>query len=340
MSHMGRPEGKRKLKFSLQNIINSLENLVGKKIIFCSDCTSTKTLNTCIKSKPGDIILLENLRFHKEEQSGDLEFAKVLSKLGDVYVNDAFGTAHRNHASTSTITKFFKQKCIGNLIKIELENINKILKSHLRPFTAILGGSKVSDKIKLIEKLMKHVDNIIIGGAMSNTFIKAMGGNIGNSIFETDQINIAKNLIKRSMKIDVNISLPVDCLASKAIEKNSKIVIYDSYQIKDKWINLDIGPHSINKLNDIIKKSKKILWNGPLGFYEIEQFSKGTNSIAKAIASSTKKGAYSLVGGGDSIAALNNQKLIKSMSFVSTGGGALLNYITEENLLAINSIKL
>jgi len=338
MSHMGRPKGKKETKFSLIKIKSLLENLLSKKIIFCDDCISNKTVEKCDKSKPGDVILLENVRFYKEEKLGDKNFSKRLSRLGDVYVNDAFGTAHRNHASNSVISKFFSEKCIGYLIEKEIVNINKIFLSKLNPFTAILGGSKVSDKIELIEKLINYVDNIIIGGAMSNTFIKAKGGNIGNSIYENDKLEVAKQLIDKSIKNKVKLYLPEDCLASKSINNRSETVIVNSGKIENKWINVDLGPKSIKKFHEIIMKSDMIIWNGPLGIYEISKFSKGTNSIAHSISNSTKNGAYSLVGGGDSISIINKEKLNQNISFISTGGGAMLDYIINKDLIAINDI--
>ena len=339
MSHMGRPNGINNSKLSLKNIISSLEKLLNKKVLFCEDCISEKTVEKCNNLKNGEIILLENLRFYKEEELGNTEFAKKLSTLGDIYVNDAFGTSHRIHSSNSIITDFFNQKCIGYLIENEIKNINKILYKKSKPFTAILGGSKVSDKILLIEKLMSYVDNIIIGGAMSNTFIKANNGKIGNSIYESNKIELVKKILEKSVKMNVKIYLPIDFLTSKSIDVNSKTKFFKSGETEKEWINVDIGPNSIKKFDEIIMQSKKILWNGPMGVYEIDKYSAGTNHIANSISNSTKNGSISLIGGGDSVAVVTKQKLKKQISFISSGGGALLSYLTNEKLDSIKNIN-
>ena len=339
MSHMGRPNGINNSKLSLKNIISSLEKLLNKKVLFCEDCISEKTVEKCNNLKNGEIILLENLRFYKEEELGNTEFAKKLSTLGDIYVNDAFGTSHRIHSSNSIITHFFNQKCIGYLIENEIKNINKILYKKSKPFTAILGGSKVSDKILLIEKLMSYVDNLIIGGAMSNTFIKANNGKIGNSIYESNKIELVKKILEKSVKMNVKIYLPIDFLTSKSIDVNSKTKIFKSGETEKEWINVDIGPNSIKKFDEIIMQSKKILWNGPMGVYEIDKYSAGTNHIANSISNSTKNGSISLIGGGDSVAVVTKQKLKKQISFISSGGGALLSYLTNEKLDSIKNIN-
>ena len=339
MSHMGRPNGINNSKLSLKNIISSLEKLLNKKVLFCEDCISEKTVEKCNNLKNGEIILLENLRFYKEEELGNTEFAKKLSTLGDIYVNDAFGTSHRIHSSNSIITHFFNQKCIGYLIENEIKNINKILYKKSKPFTAILGGSKVSDKILLIEKLMSYVDNIIIGGAMSNTFIKANNGKIGNSIYESNKIELVKKILEKSVKMNVKIYLPIDFLTSKSIDVNSKTKFFKSGETEKEWINVDIGPNSIKKFDEIIMQSKKILWNGPMGVYEIDKYSAGTNHIANSISNSTKNGSISLIGGGDSVAIVTKQKLKKQISFISSGGGALLSYLTNEKLDSIKNIN-
>ena len=339
MSHMGRPNGINNSKLSLKNIISSLEKLLNKKVLFCEDCISEKTIENCNNLKNGEIILLENLRFYKEEELGNTEFAKKLSTLGDIYVNDAFGTSHRIHSSNSIITDFFNQKCIGYLIENEIKNINKILYQKSKPFTAILGGSKVSDKILLIEKLMSYVNNIIIGGAMSNTFIKANNGKIGNSIYESNKIELVKKILEKSVKMNVKIYLPIDFLTSKSIDVNSKTKFFKSGETEKEWINVDIGPNSIKKFDEIIMQSKKILWNGPMGVYEIDKYSAGTNHIANSISNSTKNGSISLIGGGDSVAVVTKQKLKKQISFISSGGGALLSYLTNEKLDSIKNIN-
>ena len=289
--------------------------------------------------KNGEIVLLENLRFYKEEEIGDIEFAKKLSLLGDVYVNDAFGTSHRIHSSNAIISNFFNQKCIGYLIENEIKNINNILYKKSKPFTAILGGSKVSDKILLIEKLINYVDNIIIGGAMSNTFIKAKNGKIGNSIYELDKIELVKKLLDKSIKMNTKIYLPIDFLVSKSIKISSPTKVFNSGEIKKEWINVDIGPKSIKKFNEIIMNSKKLLWNGPMGIYEINEYSIGTSNIANSISNSTKNGSFSLIGGGDSVAVATKQNLKNNFSFISTGGGALLSYLTNEKLNSIENIN-
>jgi len=339
MSHMGRPNGINNPKLSLKNIISCLEKLLNKKVLFCEDCISEKTVEKCNNLKNGEIILLENLRFYKEEELGNNEFAKKLSTLGDIYVNDAFGTSHRIHSSNSIITHFFNQKCIGYLIENEIKNINKILYKKSKPFTAILGGSKVSDKILLIEKLMSYVDNLIIGGAMSNTFIKANNGKIGNSIYESNKIELVKKILEKSVKMNVKIYLPIDFLTSKSIDVNSKTKFFKSGETEKEWINVDIGPNSIKKFDEIIMQSKKILWNGPMGVYEIDKYSAGTNHIANSISNSTKNGSISLIGGGDSVAVVTKQKLKKNISFISSGGGALLSYLTNEKLDSIKNIN-
>ena len=339
MSHMGRPNGINNPKLSLKNIISCLEKLLNKKVLFCEDCISEKTVEKCNNLKNGEIILLENLRFYKEEELGNTEFAKKLSTLGDIYVNDAFGTSHRIHSSNSIITHFFNQKCIGYLIENEIKNINKILHKKSKPFTAILGGSKVSDKILLIEKLMSYVDNLIIGGAMSNTFIKANNGKIGNSIYESNKIKLVKKILEKSVKMNVKIYLPIDFLTSKSIDVNSKTKFFKSGETEKEWINVDIGPNSIKKFDEIIMQSKKILWNGPMGVYEIDKYSAGTNHIANSISNSTKNGSISLIGGGDSVAVVTKQKLKKQISFISSGGGALLSYLTNEKLDSIKNIN-
>ena len=339
MSHMGRPNGINNPKLSLKNIISCLEKLLNKKVLFCEDCISEKTVEKCNNLKNGEIILLENLRFYKEEELGNTEFAKKLSTLGDIYVNDAFGTSHRIHSSNSIITHFFNQKCIGYLIENEIKNINKILYKNSKPFTAILGGSKVSDKILLIEKLMSYVDNLIIGGAMSNTFIKANNGKIGNSIYESNKIELVKKILEKSVKMNVKIYLPIDFLTSKSIDVNSKTKFFKSGETEKEWINVDIGPNSIKKFDEIIMQSKKILWNGPMGVYEIDKYSAGTNHIANSISNSTKNGSISLIGGGDSVAVVTKQKLKKQISFISSGGGALLSYLTNEKLDSIKNIN-
>ena len=335
MTHLGRPKGKGyEKKLSIQNIIPYIEKITNKKIELIN---SFNKIDLNIKN--GSISILENLRFNKEEKLGDESFSEKLSSLGDVFVNDAFGTTHRKHSSNYTIAKYFNEKCIGKLIEKEIYNIKKILKSGIKPFTAILGGIKVSEKIGVIEKLINKVNHIIIGGAMANTFIKAKGGNIGSSLYEKDKIKISLKLLEKAIKNNVKIHLPVDCIIAKKIKKNIKFEISPSNSIKNDMMSLDIGPKSITSFGKIIKNSKKIIWNGPMGVFEIDKFANGTNKIAELVSNVTLKGSFTLVGGGDSVAAINKNKMNKSISFISTGGGALLDYISNKNLPAIEVLK-
>jgi phosphoglycerate kinase len=339
MSHLGRPKGEGyEKKFSFENIISTIEKEIGKKVTLIKNYINN---GSSIKKKinKGSITILENLRFYKEEKLCDEKFSKNLASLADVYVNDAFGTSHRKHASTYSVAQYFKEKCIGKLIKKELYNINKILKSKSKPFTAILGGKKISDKIDIIKKLIKTVDHIIIGGAMSNTFIKALGGNIGSSLYENDKIDTAIILLKEAKKYNVKIHLPKDSIVANKIKFGCKTEVSYSNNIKKGMMNLDIGPKSIDAFKDIIEKSKKILWNGPMGVFEINEFSNGTNKIAESVSNTTKKGAFSLIGGGDSVAAINNNNFSKNISFISTGGGALLYYISNGVLPALKILN-
>ena len=298
-------------------------------------------METALKKKinKGSVTILENLRFYKEEKLCDKKFSKNLASLADVFVNDAFGSSHRKHASTYSVAQYFKEKCVGKLIEKELYNINKILTNKSKPFTAILGGKKISDKIDIIKKLIKTVDHIIIGGAMSNTFVKALGGNIGSSLYENDKIDTAIVLLKESKKYNVKIHLPEDCIITNTIKSGCKTKVSYSNNIKKGMMNVDIGPKSINTFTDIIKKSKIILWNGPMGVFEINKFSNGTNKIAKSISNTTKKGALSLIGGGDLVAAINKNNSSKNISFLSTGGGSLLYYISNGFLPALKILN-
>ncbi len=347
MSHLGRPLRKldpdgniQKDKFSLKNIIPELEKSLGKHVDFASDCIGKEAEEKAKKLKPGEILLLENLRFHKEETEGDEAFAKKLASLGTYYVFNAFGTAHRKHASTYTIAKFFdkEHKDIGFLVQAELENANKLLNNPQRPFTSIIGGAKVSDKIKLLDKLIELSDNILIGGGMAYTFIKAMGGNIGLSLFEADYVQTARDIMDKAKKKDVNLMLPEDSVISERFSESGDIKTVDSMKIPDEWMALDIGPKAIEKYSNIIHNSKSIMWNGPLGVFEMKKFSKGTFETAKAIAESTKNGAFSLIGGGDSVSAINKSGLSGMVSFISTGGGAMLKYIENKSLPCIDVI--
>lgn len=332
MSHLGRPKGEGyEKKFSLENILRYLEKKLKIKIPLIKDYNKSNfAINKFLEKN--DIVLLENLRFYSEEKANDKKFAKVLASFADIYVNDAFGTCHRSHTSTNAIVKEIGESCIGLLIEEELKNINKLLFKNKAPFTAILGGAKVSDKIGVIEKLIKAVDNIIIGGAMANTFIKSQGGEIGNSIYEKDKLNVADNLLKQAKEKNVNIFLPLDYVCSISINEIKRVKTYDSYNIPNNLSGYDIGEKSIKIFTNIILESKTIIWNGPMGVFEINRFSNGTLKISEAISSSTKNGAYSLVGGGDSVAAINKNNYNNNISFISTGGGALLELLAKGTL--------
>ena len=332
MSHLGRPKGEGyEKKFSLENILSYLEKKLNIKIPLIKDYYERSySVNRFLENN--NIILLENLRFYSEEKENNKKFAKVLASFADIYVNDAFGTCHRSHASTNAIVKEISTSCIGLLIEEELKNINKLLYENKAPFTAILGGAKVSDKIGVIEKLIKVVDNIIIGGAMANTFIKSQGGVIGNSIYEKDKLTVADNLLKKAKEKNVNIFLPVDYVCSNSINEIKKVKTYDSYHIPDNLSGYDIGEKSIKIFTNIIYESKTIIWNGPMGVFEVNKFSNGTFKISEAISSSTIDGAYSLVGGGDSVAAINKNNNVNNISFISTGGGALLELLSKGTL--------
>ena len=340
MSHLGRPKGKGyEKKFSLENIISYLEKIFKIKIPLIRDYYSYGFSIEKYLEK-NDVILLENLRFYPEEKSNNKNFAKNLASFADVYINDAFGTCHRSHASTNSIINQIKESCVGLLVDKELKNINQLLYNNNPPFTAILGGSKVSDKIGVIEKLIKVVDNILIGGAMANTFIRYLGGNIGNSIYEKDKLGIAGKLLNQAKEKKVNILLPIDFVCSNSINKIDKTITSNSFSVPAKLSGYDIGDETIKSFTSIIAKSKTIIWNGPLGVFEVNEFSKGTFKIADAISKSTINGAYSLVGGGDSVAAINKNNNYKNISFISTGGGALLEYIAKGSLPSLKLLKL
>ena len=340
MSHLGRPKDAYDQKFSLKHIVPHLSELVGKEVKFAEDCIGEKTLQIVRSLQPGEVLLLENLRFHKEEKKGDEAFAGELAKLADVYINDAFGTAHRAHASTTIVAKFFpEEKAFGYLIEKELANMDKVIHNPERPFTAIMGGAKVSDKILLIENLLEKVDNLIIGGGMTYTFIKAQGGKIGNSIVEEDKLQLALDLIKKAKEKNVNLIIPTDNIIADKFDNNANTQTTATGAIPDGWMGLDIGPETITKLIEVIQSSKTILWNGPMGVFEMSSFQTGTKSIAEAIAKATSLGAFSLIGGGDSVAAINKYQLKDKVSYVSTGGGAMLEYMEGKELPGIKAIK-
>ena len=339
MSHLGRPKEGPVDKFSLRHIISDLENAVGTKVQFANDCIGSEAQELAANLKEGEVLLLENLRFYKEEEKGDEEFAQKLAKLGDIYVNDAFGTAHRAHASTAVIAQYFEQKVAGYLMQSELENADKVLGNPTAPYTAVMGGAKISDKILIIEKLLDRVDNLIIGGGMSYTFAKAQGGQIGDSLLEADKMDLALQLLDKAKKNGVNLVLPVDTVISKAFANDAEQDVATSGQIPDGWMGLDIGPKTRKLFGDIIKNSKTVLWNGPMGVFEMTSFEAGTKAIAEAVVEATKNDAFSLIGGGDSAAAINKFGYGDQVSYVSTGGGALLEYMEGKVLPGVKALE-
>ncbi len=340
MSHLGRPKSGYEERFSLKHIVNHLSELLGKEVKFADNCIGQQAKDISSTLISGEILLLENLRFYKEEKSGDEDFAKKLSELADIYVNDAFGTAHRAHASTTVIAKFFpNDKMFGYLIENELTNIDNVVKNSKKPFTAIMGGAKVSSKISIIKELLKKVDNLIIGGGMTYTFIKAQGGNIGSSLVEENKLDMALEIIDLAKKYNVNLLLPIDSINADKFANDANIEETEVGNVSDNWIGLDIGNKTIEKYIEVINNSATILWNGPMGVFEMSNFEKGTKKIGEAIALSTQKGAFSLVGGGDSVAATNKYGLSKNVSYISTGGGALLEYMEGKELPGIKAIK-
>lgn len=338
MSHLGRPKGVEE-KYSLQHILSKTEEVLGQKVKFAADFIGEVAETAAKNLQPGEILLLENLRFHPEEEKGAVDFAKKLAALGDIYVNDAFGTAHRAHASTTIIAQFFPEaKCFGYLLAREIESIEKVLKNSEKPVVAILGGSKVSSKITVIENILDKVNHMIIGGGMTFTFIKALGGKIGNSICEDDKLELAIEILKQAKEKGVQIHLPVDVVAADSFANDAKTQIVDVNQIPEGWQGLDAGPKSLEIIKRIILDSKTILWNGPLGVFEMENFANGTISLGEFIAESTKNGAFSLVGGGDSVAAVKQFGFEDKMSYVSTGGGAMLEMLEGRSLPGIAAI--
>lgn len=340
MSHLGRPKNLPEDKFSLRHIVAPLSNLLGVEVKFSKDCigAATKAMTTALK--PGEVLLLENLRFHTEETKGAESFAKELASLGDVYVNDAFGTAHRAHASTTIIAHFFPHdKMFGYCMSAELESINNLLTKAKKPFTAILGGAKVSGKIAIIENLMDKVDNLIIGGGMCYTFIKAQGGKVGSSLVEEDRIDTALQVIESAKKKNVKLYIPTDTVIADAFNNDANKNVCAINQIPDGWLGLDIGPETEKTFMKVIESSNAILWNGPMGVFEMSNFEHGTKTVADAIVNATSKGAFSLVGGGDSVAAINKYNLAEKVSYVSTGGGAMLEYIEGKELPGVKAIE-
>jgi phosphoglycerate kinase len=363
MSHLGRPDGKVQDKFSLKHVVPAVENVLGKPVKFAGDCMGETAKAMAAELKPGEVMLLENLRFYEEEEGkayslaedatdeqkkeakarvkeSQKDFVKKLAGYADCYVNDAFGTAHRAHASTALIAAHFPDNSMfGFLIESELKAMDKVLQAAERPFTAIMGGAKVSDKILIIENLLNRVQNLIIGGGMTYTFVKAQGGKIGKSLCEEDKLDLALDILKKAKEKDVKVYLPVDAVNADAFDANANTGVSKIDQTPDGWMGLDIGEETIKIFSEVIEQSKTILWNGPMGVFEMDKFAKGTSAIAQAIARATAKGAFSLIGGGDSVAAINKNKLADKVSYVSTGGGAMLEYMEGKELPGIKTIR-
>lgn len=342
MSHLGRPKGGPEDKYSLKHIVSHLSVLLDEKDIqFAEDCIGESAVEYAADLGPGDVLLLENLRFYKEEEAGDVAFAEKLSKLGDVYVNDAFGTAHRAHASTAIIAQFFDKdhKMFGLLMNSEVASAEKVMHQSEKPFVAIIGGAKVSDKILIIENLLERATDIIIGGGMAYTFMKAAGGHIGNSLCEDDRLDMVNGLLKKAEEKGVCIHLPSDSIIADKFAADANDSVAPSNAIPDGWMGLDIGPMACDQFTNVIKQSKTILWNGPMGVFEMAKFQHGTKAVATAIAEATANGAFSLVGGGDSVAAVNQFGYTDKVSYISTGGGALLEYFEGKVLPGIAAIK-
>jgi phosphoglycerate kinase len=338
MSHLGRPKGKED-QFSLRHIVSKVTEVLGVQVKFVDDCVGSAVEEAVVNLKNGEVLLLENLRFYSEEKAGDVAFAEQLSKWGDVYVNDAFGTAHRAHASTAIIAQFFPEnKCFGNLLATEIESIDKVLNNSEKPVTAILGGAKVSSKIGVIENIIEKVDHIIVGGGMTFTFIKALGGKIGNSLVEEDKLELALEILAKAKENNTEIHLPVDAVIADAFSNDANTQMVDTNEIPDGWMGLDCGPKTVEKFAEVIAKSKTILWNGPLGVFEMEKFAQGTIGLGNAIAEATKNGTFSLVGGGDSVAAVKQFGFADKVSYVSTGGGAMLEMLEGQTLPGIEAI--
>ncbi|MFN8340626.1 MAG: phosphoglycerate kinase [Cyclobacteriaceae bacterium] len=339
MSHLGRPKEGPEDKYSLRHTIKTTETLLGKAVRFAGDCIGDEAFKMSAALKPGEVLLLENLRFYKQEEKGDLAFAEKLSKHGDVYVNDAFGTAHRAHASTTIVAQFFKEKCAGYVMAAELDNAKKVLEHAERPFTAIMGGAKISDKILIIERLLDKVNHLIIGGGMAYTFFKAMGGSIGNSLVEADKLDLAKELIAKAKAKGVELHLPIDSVTADKFDAAANTGLAANNAIPDGWMGLDIGPQAQTVFAGVIEKSRTILWNGPMGVFEMEKFEAGTKRVAEAVVQATKKGAFSLIGGGDSAAAVAQFGFSDDVSYVSTGGGALLEYFEGKVLPGVKALE-
>lgn len=338
MSHLGRPKN-RESEFSLQHIVKPLSNILGVQVKFVDDCIGEKVENALADLKSGEILLLENLRYYEEETKGDSAFAEKLSKLGDIYVNDAFGTAHRVHASTAIIAEFFPEnKCFGLLLASEIENVNKVLETNEKPVTAIIGGAKVSSKITIIENILDKIDHLIIGGGMAFTFIKAQGGKIGSSLVEDDKQELALEILEEAKKKQVSVHLPVDAVIADSFSETADTKISAIDEIPEGWMGLDVGPMTNENFAEVLINSKTILWNGPVGVFEMEKFAEGTKILGTNIAKATKNGAFSLVGGGDSVAAVQKFNLADKVSYVSTGGGAMLEMLEGKTLPGIKAL--
>lgn len=338
MSHLGRPKGVQEA-FSLKHIVSVAQDILGVEVLFVDACVGEKAIEAAANLEPGKILLLENLRFHEEEKSGNESFAKQLASLGDIYVNDAFGTAHRAHASTTVIAQYFQDnKCFGYLLAQEIESVKKVMETGEKPVLAILGGAKVSSKITIIENILEKVDHIIIGGGMAFTFIKAQGGHIGNSICEDDKMDLALDILKQAKEKGVKVHIPVDTLAADAFSNDARTQIVDINSIPDGWEGVDAGPKSRAQFHEVVMQCKTILWNGPLGVFEMSSFANGTIALGNAIAEATSKGAFSLVGGGDSVAAVKQFGFDDKVSYVSTGGGAMLESLEGKILPGIAAI--
>ena len=342
MSHFGRPKGGPEEKYSLKHLVKHVSDLLdGSTVLFANDCIGEQAYMTANMMRPGEVLLLENLRFYKEEEKGDTKFAEKLAKLGDVWVNDAFGTAHRAHASTAVIAQFFpaEKRMFGLLMESEVASAEKVLHNSEKPFLAIIGGAKVSDKILIIENLLERATDIIIGGGMAYTFMKAEGGKIGNSLCEEDRLSTAEDLLKKAKEKNVCIHLPSDSVIASKFAADAETSASPSNAVPDGWMGLDIGPNAVNQFVNVIHRSKTILWNGPMGVFEMEKFQHGTKAIAVAVAEATQKGAFSLVGGGDSVAAVNQFGFADKVSYVSTGGGAMLEYFEGKTLPGIAAVQ-
>lgn len=339
-SHLGRPKEGAEDRFSLRHILPAIERLLGKSVKFAADCIGSAALDMSANLKPGEVLLLENVRFYKQETAGTESFAEQLSKHGDVYVNDAFGTAHRAHASTTVVANYFpNDKMFGFLLEAEIKSVDRVLNSTEKPLTAIVGGAKVSSKITIIERLLEKVDHLIVGGGMAYTFVKAMGGEVGNSLVEDEFLTVARDIIAKAKAKGVDLYIPTDTIVADKFDNNASRQLVAIGAIPSGWMGLDVGPETIKACSEIIESSKLILWNGPMGVFEMSNFQTGTVEIANAIVRATAKGAFSLIGGGDSVAAINQFGLADKVSYVSTGGGAMLEYLEGIELPGIKAIR-